>query len=397
MAAGTQDGSSDPGDQEGTPCPWKSVQQSSYRPPSLYESIQINQELFNASIHGGLRAEPDPTPLGGGRNNDVVGLADACCLDTVSPCGVPSGTQGEDKRRPAGLPRPETMSLRSAPFPTHCAAQALSLERPGKEVRRNREGSDNCQFSFSSQDGSYLAEFLLEKGYEVHGIVRRSSSFNTGRIEHLYKNPQAHIEGRYWSGDAAQETKSRHAFDHPSPGVLIPSNMKLHYGDLTDSTCLVKIINEVKPTEIYNLGAQSHVKGCHRDLKSYGLSNNASYGFWAVSLDVVGAGILGPPLPAVFRPQSFVAGAIGRNGVHAPKIHMRGCSTSDKHAFRVRWIGSPNWSALCSLDLEPPQREWLLSQRVGALNGGDKVYRARGSGGPLTVQPVSSWTVFKSK
>ncbi|XP_042725192.1 GDP-mannose 4,6 dehydratase isoform X1 [Lagopus leucura] len=84
----------------------------------------------------------------------------------------------------------------------------------------------------TGQDGSYLAEFLLEKGYEVHGIVRRSSSFNTGRIEHLYKNSQAHIEG----------------------------NMKLHYGDLTDSTCLVKIINEVKPNEIYNLGAQSHVK-----------------------------------------------------------------------------------------------------------------------------------------
>nr|XP_028593691.1 GDP-mannose 4,6 dehydratase isoform X4 [Podarcis muralis] len=84
----------------------------------------------------------------------------------------------------------------------------------------------------TGQDGSYLAEFLLEKGYEVHGIVRRSSSFNTGRIEHLYKNPQAHTEG----------------------------NMKLHYGDLTDSTCLVKIINQVKPTEIYNLGAQSHVK-----------------------------------------------------------------------------------------------------------------------------------------
>ncbi|XP_004700237.1 GDP-mannose 4,6 dehydratase [Echinops telfairi] len=84
----------------------------------------------------------------------------------------------------------------------------------------------------TGQDGSYLAEFLLEKGYEVHGIVRRSSSFNTGRIEHLYKNPQAHTEG----------------------------NMKLHYGDLTDSTCLVKIINEVKPTEVYNLGAQSHVK-----------------------------------------------------------------------------------------------------------------------------------------
>ncbi|XP_037553739.1 GDP-mannose 4,6 dehydratase [Nematolebias whitei] len=84
----------------------------------------------------------------------------------------------------------------------------------------------------TGQDGSYLAEFLLAKGYEVHGIVRRSSSFNTGRIEHLYQNPQTHTEG----------------------------NMKLHYGDLTDSTCLVKIINEVKPTEIYNLGAQSHVK-----------------------------------------------------------------------------------------------------------------------------------------
>ncbi|XP_059801292.1 GDP-mannose 4,6 dehydratase isoform X2 [Hypanus sabinus] len=84
----------------------------------------------------------------------------------------------------------------------------------------------------TGQDGSYLAEFLLEKGYEVHGIVRRSSSFNTGRIEHLYKNPYTHVEG----------------------------NMMLHYGDLTDSTCLVKIINEVKPSEIYNLGAQSHVK-----------------------------------------------------------------------------------------------------------------------------------------
>ncbi|KAL7871660.1 hypothetical protein SRHO_G00066430 [Serrasalmus rhombeus] len=91
----------------------------------------------------------------------------------------------------------------------------------------------------TGQDGSYLAEFLLEKGYEVHGILRRSSSFNTGRIEHLYHNPQTHTEGRSRS----------------SAGY-----MKLHYGDLTDSTCLVKIINEVKPTEIYNLGAQSHVK-----------------------------------------------------------------------------------------------------------------------------------------
>ncbi|XP_071816798.1 GDP-mannose 4,6 dehydratase-like [Apostichopus japonicus] len=84
----------------------------------------------------------------------------------------------------------------------------------------------------TGQDGSYLAEFLIEKGYTVHGIIRRSSSFNTGRIQHLYANPKSHQGG----------------------------SMQLHYGDLTDSTCLVKIISQVRPTEIYNLGAQSHVK-----------------------------------------------------------------------------------------------------------------------------------------
>jgi len=84
----------------------------------------------------------------------------------------------------------------------------------------------------TGQDGSYLAEFLLEKGYEVHGIVRRSSSFNTNRIEHIY-------EDRHNSG---------------------PVKLFLHYGDLTDSTNLVHIISEVKPDEIYNLGAMSHVK-----------------------------------------------------------------------------------------------------------------------------------------
>jgi len=84
----------------------------------------------------------------------------------------------------------------------------------------------------TGQDGSYLAEFLIGKGYEVHGIIRRSSSFNTGRIEHLYADPQSHRQGA----------------------------MKLHYGDLTDSTCLVKIIAEVRPQEVYNLAAQSHVK-----------------------------------------------------------------------------------------------------------------------------------------
>ncbi|KAH8352643.1 hypothetical protein KR084_005501, partial [Drosophila pseudotakahashii] len=84
----------------------------------------------------------------------------------------------------------------------------------------------------TGQDGSYLAEFLLKKDYAVHGIIRRASTFNTTRIEHLYADPKAHKGGR----------------------------MKLHYGDMTDSSSLVKIINMVKPTEIYNLAAQSHVK-----------------------------------------------------------------------------------------------------------------------------------------
>ncbi|MDC3142424.1 GDP-mannose 4,6-dehydratase [Prochlorococcus sp. AH-716-I17] len=82
----------------------------------------------------------------------------------------------------------------------------------------------------TGQDGSYLAELLLEKGYEVHGIKRRSSSFNTDRIDHLYQD--LHSE---------------------SPSFI------LHYGDLTDSTNIIKIIQEIKPDEIYNLGAQSHV------------------------------------------------------------------------------------------------------------------------------------------
>ncbi len=83
----------------------------------------------------------------------------------------------------------------------------------------------------TGQDGSYLAELLLEKGYEVHGIVRRSSSFNTERIEHIYQDP------------------------HESGARLF-----LHYGDLVDANSLSKILHEVKPTEVYNLGAQSHVR-----------------------------------------------------------------------------------------------------------------------------------------
>lgn len=83
----------------------------------------------------------------------------------------------------------------------------------------------------TGQDGAYLAEFLLKKGYEVHGIKRRSSLFNTDRIDHLYQDPH-------------------------NPNV----NLKLHYGDMTDSTNLIRIIQEVQPDEIYNLAAQSHVK-----------------------------------------------------------------------------------------------------------------------------------------
>ena len=78
----------------------------------------------------------------------------------------------------------------------------------------------------TGQDGSYLAELLLEKGYDVHGIIRRSSSYNTQRIEHLMDN----------------------------------KNLHLHYGDLTDSVNLIRLVKEIEPDEIYNLGAQSHVK-----------------------------------------------------------------------------------------------------------------------------------------
>ena len=82
----------------------------------------------------------------------------------------------------------------------------------------------------TGQDGAYLAEFLLDKGYEVHGIKRRASSFNTDRVDHLYQDP--HEEHR---------------------------DFVLHYGDMTDSTNLIRVIQEVQPTEIYNLAAQSHV------------------------------------------------------------------------------------------------------------------------------------------
>ena len=83
----------------------------------------------------------------------------------------------------------------------------------------------------TGQDGSYLAELLLEKGYEVHGIIRRSSTFNTSRIDHLYEDP--HVNG---------------------------VKLFLHYGDLGDSSNLMRIVHEIDPDEVYNLAAQSHVR-----------------------------------------------------------------------------------------------------------------------------------------
>ena len=83
----------------------------------------------------------------------------------------------------------------------------------------------------TGQDGAYLAEFLLAKGYEVHGIKRRSSLFNTHRIDHIYEDPH-----------------------NPNPNFI------LHYGDLTDSSSIIHIVQKVQPDEIYNLGAQSHVQ-----------------------------------------------------------------------------------------------------------------------------------------
>ena len=83
----------------------------------------------------------------------------------------------------------------------------------------------------TGQDGSYLAELLLEKSYEVHGLIRRSSSFNTGRIDHIYQDPHT-----------------------PNPKLF------LHYGDLTDGVNMTNLIHQIQPTEVYNLGAQSHVQ-----------------------------------------------------------------------------------------------------------------------------------------
>ena len=107
--------------------------------------------------------------------------------------------------------------------PTGTAASALSSDRSAPRKRALITG-------VTGQDGSYLAELLLAKGYEVHGLKRRASSFNTARVDHLYEDP------------------------HESE-----VNFRMHYGDMTDSTGLIRIVQEVQPDEIYNLAAQSHV------------------------------------------------------------------------------------------------------------------------------------------
>jgi GDPmannose 4,6-dehydratase len=108
----------------------------------------------------------------------------------------------------------------------------MGARRPATKLR-NQTMKRALITGITGQDGSYLAELLLSKGYEVHGVVRRSSSFNTGRIEHLYEDPAAKLSG---------------------------VRLQLHYGDLSDGSSLQSIIAAAKPDEIYNMGAQSHVR-----------------------------------------------------------------------------------------------------------------------------------------
>ncbi|KAI5475928.1 GDP-mannose 4,6-dehydratase [Pseudohyphozyma bogoriensis] len=125
---------------------------------------------------------------------------------------------------------PKRTSSHSASLSTLMGAAAIPTLGTTMTPEQYRARKVALITGITGQDGSYLTELLLEKGYEVHGLIRRSSSFNTGRIEHLYKDV------------------------HERPRLL------LHYGDLTDTTNLVYIMSSVQPTEIYNLAAQSHVK-----------------------------------------------------------------------------------------------------------------------------------------
>ncbi len=108
--------------------------------------------------------------------------------------------------------------------------EVKDLFKEKKNMTNNNQQKVALITGVTGQDGSYLTEFLLEKGYIVHGIKRRASLFNTDRVDHLYQDP--HIDHR---------------------------NFVLHYGDLSDSSNLTRIIQQTQPDEIYNLGAQSHV------------------------------------------------------------------------------------------------------------------------------------------
>lgn len=128
----------------------------------------------------------------------------------------------------------EVHGIKERPLPSNPGVEKVSSGDMNETNLNSDEEAANMKKALvtgiTGQDGSYLAELLLDKGYEVHGIKRRASSFNTGRIEHLYEDPH-------------------------NPGT----RLFLHYGDMTDANSLIRVIQEVRPDEVYNLAAQSHV------------------------------------------------------------------------------------------------------------------------------------------
>src|SRR6266566_7852712 len=137
-----------------------------------------------------------------------------------------------EKRRGQSCPR-ATLALRTT-IPT-IAKLFADIESTDASIKRSPKGCSRTMkkaliTGITGQDGAYLAELLLNKGYEVHGIKRRSSSFNTGRVDHLYQDPHE-----------------------------VGLRFVLHYGDMTDATNLIRIVQDTQPDEIYNLAAQSHV------------------------------------------------------------------------------------------------------------------------------------------
>src|SRR4028118_2137574 len=147
----------------------------------------------------------------------------------------------------------------------------------------------------TGQDGSYLADLLLKKGYEVHGIIRRASTFNTSRIDHLYTDPHVH-------------------------GV----HLFLHYGDLADSVHLVKLVYELKPDEIYNLGAQSHVR--------------VSYDIPEYTADVTGVG-------TVRMLEAIRASGVSTRFYQASSSEMFGSSAPPQSEATPFWPRSPYGAA----------------------------------------------------